>query len=98
MTSRAYNLVAAAALLAGLAGAAGTWIMANRIYAGGNQVAGWRLGMAGVALPALCLLACEGWLGWRRRRGDPMALVGWLRGALALSVFGWVGLFLFSLM
>lgn len=98
MTSRAYHLVAAAALLAGLAGAAGSWIMADRVYAAGGLTAGWRLGLAGVALPALCLLACEGWLGWRRRQGDPVAVVGWLRGALALSVFGWVGLFLFSLM
>lgn len=98
VTRLAYHSAAAALFLCGLAGAAVAWIRADRLYGAGDQVMGWRIGMAGLALPVLCLGACALWLRWLRGRGHPDADVAWLKWALLTSAAIWGGLFLFSLM
>lgn len=98
MTKLGYRLTTASIFVLAVCGAAVVWILADRTYVAGDRVTGWRMGVAGLALPALSLVACTLWLSRERRNGHALATVSWLKWALGISGFVWAGLVLFSLL
>lgn len=98
MTKLGYNLTTGGILTLAMCGSAIVWMLADRVYVTGDQASGWLIGIAGVALPAVSLLACAMWLRSERRRGHELAKVAWLWWAFGSSAFIWAGLLLFSLM
>lgn len=98
MTRKWYGFTTGAVLAVTVGLTAILWHLGDRIYAGGAQWRGWTISMAGLALPALGLAGCALWLRQQRGRGDALATVPWLKGALGLSVIAWCAVVLFSLM